>query len=200
MRFCCAGRVLPFAECCLRAKRQQRRGGSVGELPPTGAIVRREVETTPHRRCLSLTPRSYNPHSLLSLLLSLSSPPSSNPLYPLTLRAGATVISHYLTIKSQELIKRRRQRHAEHFGPLSPGPVISKAACDPLRAFQVCETQLPTAGKSLLPAVIKTDNLRGERKGEARGREAWAEERKESERKKWSGAFRRLELKQRGFH
>lgn len=28
----------------------------------------------------------------------------------------------------------------------------------------------------------------------------WVEERKESQRKKWSGAFGRLELKQRAFH
>lgn len=52
--------------------------------------------------------------------------------------------------------------------PPSPSPVISKASCDLLRAFQVCETPLPTAGKSLLPAVIKTDNLTGEK-----GRRGW---------------------------
>lgn len=74
------------------------------------------------------TPRLFFYSSLptlpfpLSLSLSLSSLPSSNPFHPLTLRAGATVISHYLTIKSQELIKRLRQRHAEHSGPLSPAP------------------------------------------------------------------------------
>lgn len=87
------------------------------------------------------------------------------------------------------------KQHAEHF-PSEPSPIISKASCNLLRAFQVCETPLPTAGKSLLPAVIKTDNLTGEKGG---GGE-WVEERKESERKKWLGAFGRLELKQRAFH
>lgn len=53
-------------------------------------------------------------------------------------------------------------RRAEHF-PSEPSPIISKASCNLLRAFQVCETPLPTAGKSLLPAVIKTDNLTGEK-------------------------------------
>lgn len=94
-------------------------------------------------------------------------------------------------------------RRAEHF-PSEPSPIISKASCNLLRAFQVCETPLPTAGKSLLPAVIKTDNLTGEKGrgwwlgGVCSG--PWVEKRKESERKKWSGAFRRLELKQRAFH
>lgn len=87
------------------------------------------------------------------------------------------------------------KRRAEHF-PSEPSPIISKASCNLLRAFQVCETPLPTAGKSLLPAVIKTDNLTGEKEGSG----VWVEERKESERKKWSGAFGRLELKQRAFH
>lgn len=93
------------------------------------------------------------------------------------------------------------KQHAEHF-PSAPSPIISKASCDLLRAFQVCETPLPTAGKSLLPAVIKTDNLTGEKGvGEKRrGTGVWVEERKESQRKKWSGAFGRLELKQRTFH
>lgn len=54
------------------------------------------------------------------------------------------------------------KQHAEHF-PSEPSPIISKASCNLLRAFQVCEMQLPTAGKSLLPAVIKTDNLTGEK-------------------------------------
>lgn len=89
-------------------------------------------------------------------------------------------------------------RRAEHF-PSEPSPIISKASCNLLRAFQVCETLLPTAGKSLLPAVIKTDNLTGE-KGGSVGSTVWVEERKESERKKWLGAFGRLELKQRAFH
>lgn len=92
-------------------------------------------------------------------------------------------------------------QRTEHF-PSEPSPIISKASCNLLRAFQVCETPLPTAGKSLLPAVIKTDNLTGEK---GRGRWGvcsgpWVEKRKESERKKWSGAFGRLELKQRAFH
>lgn len=87
------------------------------------------------------------------------------------------------------------KRRAEHF-PSEPSPIISKASCNLLRAFQVCETPLPTAGKSLLPAVIKTDNLTGEKEGWGCG----LEERKESKRKKWSGAFGRLELKQRAFH
>lgn len=56
------------------------------------------------------------------------------------------------------------KQHAEHF-PSEPSPIISKASCNLLRAFQVCETPLPTAGKSLLPAVIKTDNLTGEKGG-----------------------------------
>lgn len=89
------------------------------------------------------------------------------------------------------------KQHAEHF-PSEPSPIISKASCNLLRAFQVCETPLPTAGKSLLPAVIKTDNLTGEKGGVWSG--VWVEERKESERKKWLGAFGRLELKQRAFH
>lgn len=59
------------------------------------------------------------------------------------------------------------KQRAEHF-PSEPSPVISKASCDLLRAFQVCETPLPTAGKSLLPAVIKTDNLTGEKRGKWR--------------------------------
>lgn len=54
------------------------------------------------------------------------------------------------------------KRHAEHF-PSGPSPIISKASSNLLRAFQVCETPLPTAGKSLLPVVIKTDNLTGEK-------------------------------------
>lgn len=92
------------------------------------------------------------------------------------------------------------KRRAEHF-PSEPSPIISKASYNLLRAFQVCETPLPTAGKSLLLAVIKTDNLTGEKRGGRRGgRGEWVEERKESERKKWSGALGRLELKQRGFH
>lgn len=90
------------------------------------------------------------------------------------------------------------KQHAEHF-PSEPSPIISKASCNLLRAFQFCEMQLPTAGKSLLPAVIKTDNLIGEKGGSA-GSGVWVEERKESERKKWLGAFGRLELKQRAFH
>lgn len=57
------------------------------------------------------------------------------------------------------------KEHAEHF-PSELSPIISKASCNLLRAFQVCETPLPTAGKSLLPAVIKTDNLTGEKGGE----------------------------------
>lgn len=94
------------------------------------------------------------------------------------------------------------KQHAEHF-PSEPSPIISKASCNLLRAFQVCETPLPTAGKSLLPVVIKTDNLTGEKVGgwrEHGGTGVWVEERKESQRKKWSGAFGRLELKQRAFH
>lgn len=91
------------------------------------------------------------------------------------------------------------KQHAEHF-PSEPSPIISKASCDLLRAFQVCETPLPTAGKSLLPAVIKTDNLTGEKGGDRGGTGVWVEERKESQRKKWLGAFGRLELKQRAFH
>lgn len=91
------------------------------------------------------------------------------------------------------------KQHAEHF-PSEPSPIISKASCDLLRAFQVCETPLPTAGKSLLPAVIKTDNLTGEKEGNRGGTGVWVEERKESQRKKWLGAFGRLELKQRAFH
>lgn len=97
------------------------------------------------------------------------------------------------------------KQHAGHF-PSEPSPIISKASCDLLRAFQVCETPLPTAGKSLLPAVIKTDNLTGEkgggwvRRGGCGGTGVWVEERKESQRKKWLGAFGRLELKQRAFH
>lgn len=87
------------------------------------------------------------------------------------------------------------KRRAEHF-PSEPSPIISKASCNLLRAFQVCKTPLPTAGKSLLPAVIKTDNLTGEKGGSG----VEVEERKESERKKWLGAFGRLELKQRAFH
>lgn len=91
------------------------------------------------------------------------------------------------------------KQHAEHFHS-EPSPIISKASCNLLRAFQVCETPLPTAGKSLLPAVIKTDNLTGEKGGGWRGgvvrSGVWVEERKESERKKWLGAFGRLELKQ----
>lgn len=90
------------------------------------------------------------------------------------------------------------KQHAEHF-PSEPSPIISKASCNLLRAFQVSETQLPTAGKSLLPVVIKTDNLTGEKGGRV-GSGVWVEERKESERKKWLGAFGRLELKQRAFH
>lgn len=90
------------------------------------------------------------------------------------------------------------KQHAEHF-PSEPSPIISKASRNLLRAFQVCETQLPTAGKSLLPAVIKTDNLTGE-KGRSAGSRVWVEERKDDERKKWLGAFGRLELKQRAFH
>lgn len=77
------------------------------------------------------------------------------------------------------------KRRAEHF-PSEPSPIISKASCDLLRAFQVCETPLPTAGKSLLPAVIKTDNLTGEKGG---GGVRGVEERKESERKKMLGGF-----------
>lgn len=75
-------------------------------------------------------------------------------------------------------------RRSSTLSPLSHSPVISKASCNLLRAFQVCETPLPTAGKSLLPAVIKTDNLIGE--NGRRGREwggcngLWVEERKES--------------------
>lgn len=90
------------------------------------------------------------------------------------------------------------KRRAEHF-PSEPSPIISKASCSLLRAFQVCETPLPTAAKSLLPAVIKTDNLTGEKRGSG-GKGVWGGERKESERKKWLGAFGRLELKQRAFH
>lgn len=90
------------------------------------------------------------------------------------------------------------KQHAEHF-PSEPSPIISKASCNLLRAFQVCETQLPTAGKSLLPLVIKTDNLTGENGGSV-GSGVWVEERIESERKKWLGVFGRLELKQRAFH
>lgn len=56
------------------------------------------------------------------------------------------------------------KQHAGHF-PSEPSSIISKASCDLLRAFQVCETPLPTAGKSLLLAVIKTDNLTGEKGG-----------------------------------
>lgn len=84
-------------------------------------------------------------------------------------------------------------RRVEH-SPSEPSPIISKASCDLLRAFQVSETPLPTASKSLLPAVIKTDNLTGEKGGGVE------EKKKKSERKKWLGAFGRLELKQRAFH
>lgn len=46
---------------------------------------------------------------------------SLNLFHPLTLWAGATVISHYLTIKSQELIKWPRSAAQSTF-PLSPAP------------------------------------------------------------------------------
>lgn len=76
------------------------------------------------------------------------------------------------------------KQHAEHF-PSESSPIISKASCDLLRAFQVRVKVLPTAGKSLLPAVIKTDNLTGEKVGGERGGTGmWVEERKESQRKK----------------
>lgn len=60
------------------------------------------------------------------------------------------------------------KRRAEHF-PSVPSPIISKASYNLLRAFQVCELPLPTAGKSLLLAVIKTDNLTAEKGGEGEG-------------------------------
>lgn len=73
-------------------------------------------------------------------------------------------------------------RRAEHF-PSEPSPIISKASCNLLRAFQVCETPLPTASKSLLPAVIKTDNLTGEKRGrEWGGGWGWKRERRVKER------------------
>lgn len=77
------------------------------------------------------------------------------------------------------------KQHAEHF-PSEPSPIISKASCDLLRAFQVCETPLPTAGKSLLPAVIKTDNLTGEKGGIA-GEQGcgWRREKRAKERNGW---------------
>lgn len=115
-------------------------------------------------------------------------------LNPLTPWAGATVISRYLTIKSQELIKWSWSAVRGSF-LLSSSPIISKASCNLLRAFQVCETPLPTDGKSLLPAVIKTDNLTGEKGGGGFG----GREKKVKERHA-RGAFRRLELKQRAFH
>lgn len=55
--------------------------------------------------------------SLISFLPSLS----LNLFHPLTLWAGATVISHYLTIKSQELIKWPRSGTQSTF-PLGPAP------------------------------------------------------------------------------
>lgn len=105
--------------------------------------------------------------------------------HPLTLWAGATVISHYLTIKSQELIKWPRSGVQSTF-PSEPSPIISKASCNLLRAFQVCETPLPTAGKSLLPAVIKTDNLTGEKRVVVWGVGCgWRREKRAKERNGW---------------
>lgn len=75
------------------------------------------------------------------------------------------------------------KQHAEHF-PSEPSPIISKASCNLLRAFQVCETPLPTAGKSLLQAVIKTDNLTGEKGGGGVGC-GWMREKRAKERNGW---------------
>lgn len=80
------------------------------------------------------------------------------------------------------------KQHAEHF-PSEPSPIISKASCNLLRAFQVCETSLPTAGKSLLPPVIKTDNLTGEKGG--RGKGVGGGEKREKE-KEMVGGFREV--------
>lgn len=91
------------------------------------------------------------------------------------------------------------KQHAEHF-PSEPSPIISKASCDLLRAFQVCETPLPTAGKSLLPAVIKTDNLTGEKGGERGGNRGVGGGEKREPKKEMVGGFREAELKQRAFH
>lgn len=85
------------------------------------------------------------------------------------------------------------KQHAEHF-PSAPSTIISKASCNLLRAFQVCETPLPTTGKSLLPAVIKTDNLTGEKGGrrgvEAQGNRGVGGGKKREPKKEMVGGFR----------
>lgn len=82
------------------------------------------------------------------------------------------------------------KQHAEHF-PSESSPIISKASCDLLRAFQVCVKVLPTAGKSLLPAVIKTDNLTGEKVGGgARGNRDVGGGEKREPKKEIVGGFR----------